>query len=68
MVEMVFEEPEWQSNCPSCKRPLMNIGTRIADPWPEEEGPLYRVELYVCANRDCMGPKKITECWPPGSG
>jgi transposase len=52
------------SNCSVCGGSLKKIGRRTADPWPEEEGPLYEVEIYACPDPDCPGSKRPLEYWP----
>lgn len=43
--------------CPDCGKTLKKIGSRTADPWPDDDGELYQVDSYACKNKDCAHSK-----------
>ena len=52
------EDIKSKLECPNCKSEIVCVGTRTAEPWPEDEL-LYHVEAYSC--KKC---NKLFEYWP----
>lgn len=50
--------------CPSCGTLLLKVGQRITEEWPEEEGKLYKVEIYACQKQACPYSKTSLEYCP----
>ena len=59
---MEKKNPKPRPTICACGASLIRDGERIANPWPEESGPLYTVEIYKCSNSDCSF--EPVEYWP----
>lgn len=51
------------ADCGQCHSELVEVGTRVADPWPEDAGRIYPVAVYTCPNQTCSRFGEPVDYW-----